>query len=156
MILNRHIIYYTPGKQSWGGGGVYRNHPVRLSVRPSVCLSVRLFTSCPGHNFLTPCPIWIIFHTIIFHDPRMCHDLDPRSYLQGQGSQCTHTQNPCPGHNSSLICWIWIIFHTIVVHDPRVCHDLHPRSYLQGQGHSAHIPKFRVRAITPHCHVGSG
>ena len=89
--------FYTPRKQSLGG--VYRNHPVRLSVR--------LFTSCPGHNFLTPCPIWIIFHTIIVHDPRMCHDLDPRSYLQGQG-------------------------------------------------HSAHIPKIRVRTITPHCHVGSG
>ena len=55
----------------------------------------------------------------------------------------------------------WIIFHTIVVHDPRVCHDLDPRSYLRGQGHTAaiiseHILEIRVRAITPHCHVGSG
>ena len=108
---------------------------ITLSVRPSVLL----FALCPGHNFLTPCPIWIIFHTIIVHDPRMCHDLDPRSYLQGQG-HWTHTQKLCPGHNSSLPCWIWIIFHTSVVHDPRVCHDLDPRSYFQGQGHSAHIP----------------
>ena len=40
---------------------------------------------CPGHNSSLPCWIWIIFHTIVVHDPRMCHDLDSRSYLQGQG-----------------------------------------------------------------------
>ena len=80
----------------------------------------------------------------------MCHDLDQRSYLKGQG---THTQNLCPGHNSSLPFWIWIVFRTIFVHDPRVCYDLDPKSYLQGQGHSANIPKIRVRAITPNCHV---
>ena len=61
-------VFIPPANKVWGG--VYRNHPV--------CLSVRLFTSCPGHNFLTPCLIWIIFHTIIVHDPRMCNDLDPR------------------------------------------------------------------------------
>ena len=86
--------HYTPANKVWG---IYRNHPVCPSVH----------TSCPGRNFLIPCPIWIIFHKNIVHDLRMCHDLDPRSYLQGQG-------------------------------------------------HSAHIPKIRVRAITPHCHVGSG
>ena len=59
------------------------------------------------------------------------------------------------GHNFLLPWLIWIIFHTIIVHDPRLCHDLDSRSYLQGQGHSAHIPKIRVRAVTPHCHVGS-
>ena len=48
-------------------------------------MPVGLFTSCPGHNFLPPCPIWIIFHTIVVHDPRVGHDFDPRSYLQGQG-----------------------------------------------------------------------
>ena len=48
------------------------------------------------------------------------------------------------------------IFHTIVVHDPRVCHDLDQKSYLQGKGHGAHIPKIRVRVITPDCQIGSG
>ena len=38
-----------------------------------------------GHNSLLSCWIWIIFHTIIIHDPRACHDLDSRSYVQGQG-----------------------------------------------------------------------
>ena len=63
--------------------------------------------------------------------------------------------NPCPDLNSSLHNWIWMIFLTLIFHDPRVCHDLEPRSYLQVQGHNAHIPKNHVRAITPHCHVGS-
>ena len=62
----------------------------------------------------------------------------------------------CPGHNFSPTCPTWITFHTIVVHNLRVCHDLDPRSYLQGQGHSVLIPKIRVRAITPHCQIGSG
>ena len=110
---------------------------------------------CPGHNSSLPNWIWIIFHTIVVHAPRVCHVLDPMSYLQGQ-SHSTHTGNPCPGHNSSLPSWIWIIFHTIVAHDPRVCHDLYPMSYLQGQGHFAHILEMRVRAITPHCQVKSG
>ena len=126
----------------------------------------------PGHNSSLPCWIWIIFHTIVVHDQRKCHDLDPRSHIQGQGQIAHITKYVCPGDNSSLPCWIWIIFHTIVVHDPRVCHDLEifhtivvlntrvfhdldPRSYLQGQGHSALIHKINVRAITLHCHVGS-
>ena len=95
--------------------------------------------SVPGNNSSLQCWIWI-FHTIVVDDPRVCHDLDPRSYLQGQGHSAHISKNVCPGHSSSLQCWIWI-FHTIVVDDPRVCHDLDPRSYLQGQGHSAHISK---------------
>ena len=63
-------------------------------------LSVRLFTSCPGHNFVSTCSIWIIFHTIVVHDPR--------SYLQGQGHS-THIQKLCPGHSSSLPSLILII-----------------------------------------------
>ena len=85
---------------------------------------------------------------IILYDPRVCHDLDLRSYLQSQMSQFTRKQNPCPGHNSSLPCWIWIIIHTIVFRNPRMYHDLDPRSYLQGQGHSAHITKIYVISIT--------
>ena len=75
---------------------------------------------CPGNNSSLPCWIWIIFHTIVVHDPRVCHDLDPRSYLQGQGQSAHIAKYLCPGHNSSLPCWIWIIFHTIVVHDSRM------------------------------------
>ena len=26
-----------------------------------------------------------MFYTLIIHDTWLCHDLDPRSYLQGQG-----------------------------------------------------------------------
>ena len=37
---------------------------------------------CPVNSFSLPCWIWIIFYTIVVHDPRACHDLDPRSYLQ--------------------------------------------------------------------------
>ena len=52
-------VIITPANKVWG---VYRNHPVCLSVCLSACLSV--CSSCPGHNFLTPCPIGILFHTI--------------------------------------------------------------------------------------------
>ena len=38
----------------------------------------------PGHNSSLQSWIWIIFHTLIVHDPRVCHDLYPRSYLQGK------------------------------------------------------------------------
>ena len=41
---------------------------------------------CPGHNSSLPSWIWIIFHTIVVHDPGVCHDLDPRSYLQGHSA----------------------------------------------------------------------
>ena len=32
----------------------------------TVCLSVRLFTLCPGHNFLNPCLIWTVIHKLLF------------------------------------------------------------------------------------------
>ena len=56
-----------------------------IGITLSVPMSACLFTPCPGHNFLPSYPIWIIFHTIVVHYPRVCHDLDSRSYLQGQG-----------------------------------------------------------------------
>ena len=40
---------------------------------------------CSGHNSSLPSWILILFQAIIIQDPRVCHDLDPRSYLQGQG-----------------------------------------------------------------------
>ena len=110
---------------------------------------------CPGHNSSLQYWIWIthVFHTIFVHDTRVCHDLDPKLYLQGQGHsvhiQCTGTKTLCPGHNSLMSYWILIIFHTIVVTDPRVyCTCIY--MYLQGQGHSANIPKLFFRAITPY------
>ena len=39
----------------------------------------------PGISFIPSCWIWIKFLTIVVHVPRMCHYLDPRWYLQGQG-----------------------------------------------------------------------
>ena len=98
-----------------------------------------------GHSSLLQSLIWIIFRTIVVHNPRLCHDLDLMSYLQGH---CHYTiiQTPCPNHNTSLPCYILIIlvFITILVHGPRVCHDLDTKTDLQGQGYSAHIPKIRV------------
>ena len=49
---------------------------------------------CPGHSSSLPCWIWIIFHTIVVHDSRVCHDLEPRSYLKGQGHS-THIPKIC-------------------------------------------------------------
>ena len=56
---------------------------VCMLVRPSAC--VRLFTSCLVQNFVPFRRILIIFHTILVNDSMLCHDLDLRSYLQGQG-----------------------------------------------------------------------
>ena len=110
------------------GRGVFRNH----TVCPSVCSP-----SCPGHNSVPSRPIWIIFHTIVFHNLRVCHDLDPRSYLQGQGHS-THMPKICVLGPQLLIA---MSFHTGVVYDLRLCHDLEPRSYGKGQGHNAYIPE---------------
>ena len=86
---------------------------------------------CPDHNSSLPSWIWKIFHTIIVNAQWVCHDLEPRSYLQGQG-HIAHIQKICvQGRNSSLPSWILIISHTFIVHDAMVCHDLDPSSYLQ-------------------------
>ena len=143
------MCHYTPSKQSL------------RDMLESPCLSVHLFALCLGHNFLPPCSIWIIFHTIVVHDPRVCHDVNlpwPKVISPRSRSQCTNTQNLCPGHNFSLPCWIKIIFHRFLVYDQRVCHEIYPRSYLTvtGQGHSEQIPKICVWAKTPHHHIGSG
>ena len=110
---------------------------------------------CPSHNSSLPSSIYIIFHTIVIHNSSACHDLDPRSYLQGQGHNA-HIPEIRIRDNSSLTCWIWIIFRAIIIHDSRVCHDLDPKSYLQGQGHIAHIPEIRIRAITLYCQIWLG
>ena len=48
---------------------------------------------CPGHNSSLPSWILIIFHTLIVHDQMMCHDLDLRSYHQGQGNSAHIPKN---------------------------------------------------------------
>ena len=111
FVSEVYCDYPPPNKQSFGGC---------IGITLSICLSVFLHrTSCPGHNFVPICPIWMIFHTIVVHNTRVCHDLDPRSYLQGKGHSA---------HIPKSV--IWIVFHAIVVHAPMLCHDLDPRSYL--------------------------
>ena len=83
--------------------------------------SSHIAKTCPGHNFLLLSWIWIIFHTIVVLNPMRCHDLDTRSYLQGQFHSA---------HNAK------ILFRAITSY----CHvGLDPRSFLQVQGHTAHI-----------------
>ena len=48
------------------------------------------------------------------------------------------------------------ISHNCCLWPKSVSWPWHKVIHLQGQGHSAHIPKIHVRAITPHCQVGSG
>ena len=48
---------------------------------------------CPGHNSSLPCFIWIIFHTIVVDEFRMCHDLDPRSFLQAKVAVHTYQKS---------------------------------------------------------------
>ena len=106
--------------------------------------------SVSGPNSSLPCWIRIIFLTIVFHDSRVCHDLDwmvIQMYILGQGRSAYIPEKPFLGHNSLPSNWVLIIFHAIVVHDTRACHELDPRSYLLGQGHSTHITKFLVILI---------
>ena len=48
--VNNFVI--PPETKLGGGGGGY------IGI---TCRAVRLFTSCSGHNFITTCPIWVIF-----------------------------------------------------------------------------------------------
>ena len=110
---------------------------------------------CLGHNSSLLYWIWIMFHTVVVHDPSVCRATDPRSYLPRSMLQCTHTLNPYLVHNSLLSSLVLIIFQTIVCHDSKTWHDLEPRSYILGQVHSTHMTKLLVRPINPYCHVGS-
>ena len=71
---------YTPANKSVG---------INESPCRSACLSVHLvcLSLCLHRVWVitsyTLCQIWIIIHTINVHDPRVCHGLDRRSYLQG-------------------------------------------------------------------------
>ena len=58
-------------------------------------------------TFMLDLESWIIFHTIVGHDQRVCHDLKPMSSVQGKGhiAICTYSQNSCLGYNSLLYVW---------------------------------------------------
>ena len=123
-----------------------------IGITLSVYLSVSLFTSCPGQNFLLLCPIWK-FHTIVVYDQRVCYDLDQRSYLQGQGYSVlipkirVRATTHCHVGSGEYNCFP----------SPKACHDLDPRSYMYLQNNvSAQIPKIRVRGLTPYWQSGSG
>ena len=85
-----------------------------MSVDQSIYSPVHIILS--GHSFMSILGIWIIFHTIV---ARVCHDIDSRSYFQGQCHCTVHTKSESmSGHtsNSLLPGWIWIILQTVVVH----------------------------------------
>ena len=93
-VTSEQIIF--PSRPVWSGA-------VDMAAGNSINISPVNKVSGVYRNFLLPCWIWIIFYTIIvFHDPRVCHDLESRPYIQGQG-HCTHI----PKINSSLPCKIW-------------------------------------------------
>ena len=73
------IIFHT--YCSWPKGVSWPWHKV-ISPR-SRCIHTK--NRWPGHNFSLPSWMWIIFHTIVVYDPRVCHDLDPGTYLKCQG-----------------------------------------------------------------------
>ena len=58
------------------GSGDILFFPVRLSVRPSVCLSVR-HKSCPLYNLKTVKDFSMKLGTLVNHDETMCHAQEP-------------------------------------------------------------------------------
>ena len=66
----------------------------------------------PGHYSLLSNWVLIIFHAIVVHDLSAYHELDPRSYLLGQGHSTHITKflvtliitGNLDGEDSSLIC----------------------------------------------------
>ena len=58
------------------------------------------------HNSFMSYRIFIILRKIVVHAPRLCHDIDSRSYLQGQGNRTHITEIRaltinCPCHVGS-------------------------------------------------------
>ena len=92
------VLYGFKVNNRWAGKDVTKPRALELlGHRGRVCcdfdsrsLSSRSLCTytqnlCPGHNCSLLSWIWIIFYTIIVHNPRMCHDLDPGSYFQAPG-----------------------------------------------------------------------
>ena len=97
-ILWKSVIIPTPPPYKYGGGGVYWNHFVRLSVglsvRPSVVLSV-----CPivsAQYLLNRSTIFFFtkLGIVVYYDELMCHAEKLVHYLQCQGhSEGLYNQN---------------------------------------------------------------
>ena len=88
-----------------------------------------------NNDSLLPCWIGMIFPTICVHDPRVCHDLDIRSYLQGQG----HSSHITEIHVRPITLYRHVGFWGYFT---QLHHVFDSRSYCQGQGHSSYIEKF--------------
>ena len=52
------------------------------------CILIHYLTAC---NLNKDGTVHVV-HPVVVYDPRVCHDLDPKSYLN------THSQNLCHGH----------------------------------------------------------
>ena len=64
---------------------LYRTQRCVMTLNQGQCQSTHTQNLCPGKKSSVPCWSWILFHTIVVHDPKVCHDFKLRSYLQGQG-----------------------------------------------------------------------
>ena len=89
-----HNCFPLPKGVSWPSSNGHSNVYPRSR---SQCTHTR--KPFPGHNSLLSSWILIILHTIVVHDPRGCHDLDPRSYLQVEGHSTHITKIPCHTYN---------------------------------------------------------
>ena len=87
----------------------------------------------------------MIFHKIVVHDPRVCHDLDLRSYLQGQGHSAHIPEIGVRVITSHLLSMTEGCVTTLTQGD---ISDVKVTEYK--------YPKIRDRAITPYFQVGSG
>ena len=54
---------------------------IKVNISKVKVIVHTLHNPCPGHYSLLPC--WI-FCSIVDREPRMCHELDLRSYCQGE------------------------------------------------------------------------
>ena len=110
---------------------------------------------CPGHNSSLPSWIWIIFHTLIVYDRRVCHNIDPRSYLWGQGHSAHIPKNLCLGHNSLIaILDLDNISHNCCPWTKGVSWPWPKVISLRSLSQCTHTQN-RGGAISYDCHVGS-
>ena len=74
----------------------------------------------------------MILHTLV-HDPRMCHDRDPRSYLQGQGHSA-HIAQIRVRAITPYYHYGFLKYFTQLLSMIQGCHDLDKKSYfIQGK-----------------------
>ena len=63
------------------------------------------------------------FTQLLSMTPKMCLDLEPRSYLQGQGAHIPEISVQCH-------CQVGSRYFTVVVHHTRMCYNFDPRSNI--------------------------